>query len=157
MAFSLPAGFLNAVDKVLHITGSGIYTTVAAQTPTLTFKVKLCTVSGCGSGTVITACSWTTAATTASVTNSWYIDNCDIGTITNGATGTVIGKGRADVQIGVTGGVRAPEVDVETNNAASAAIDLTAALFVQVTIAFSTNAAGPNTGKQWLGAVQLMN
>jgi hypothetical protein len=120
MAFTLKPGALNTVNKMLKVEGAGIYTTQSAQTPTLTFKVKLCTVSGCGSGTVITACSWTTAATTASVTNSWYIDYCKIGTISTGATGTVIGKGRADVQIGATGGVRAPEIDVETNNAASA-------------------------------------
>jgi hypothetical protein len=37
--------------------------------------------------------------------------------------------------------VRAPEIDVETNNAASASVDLTAQLFVQVTVTFSTNAA----------------
>jgi hypothetical protein len=93
MAFTLKPGALNTVNKMLKVEGAGIYTTQSAQTPTLTFKVKLCTVSGCGSGTVITACSWTTAATTASVTNSWYIDYCKIGTISTGATGTVIGKG----------------------------------------------------------------
>jgi hypothetical protein len=156
MAFSLAPGALNAIDKLIHVAGSGIYTTLTSA-PTVTLKVKLCTVSGCGSGTVITACSWTTQATTAAVTNSWYIDNCDIGTISAGATGTVIGKGRADVQIGATAGVRAPEIDVETNNAASAAVDLTAALFVQISITFSVNQAGAHTGKEWLGSATVVN
>ena len=51
---SLAAGALNTALAANLVHGSGYFTIAALQIPALTFKAKLCTVSGCGSGTVVT-------------------------------------------------------------------------------------------------------
>jgi hypothetical protein len=142
---ALAAGYLNTSAKQVSWNGSGIFTIGAAQTPTLTWKVKLCTVSGCGSGTVVTLASITTAATVAATNNPWSII-LQSGTATTGATGTLIIHGILALDIGALATV-ADTVYGDTNIAASAGIDLTAALFVDVTVATSAG-SGTNSFTQ---------
>lgn len=133
---SLAAGALNVAGNVLSARASGTWTTVAAQTPTWTFRVKLCTVSNCASGTVITLLSFTSAASTASTTQTWII-NGDIGTQVTGASGTLLAHGFIDMPIGATANtVFAGRHDI--NTAASAAINLASALFLNITAQVST-------------------
>ena len=137
---SIGAGFLNVLRQPFLIRGAGFYTTAAAQTPTLRFRVKLCTVSGCGSGTVVTLFDLTSTASTASQTNdNWHID---IVAVTNatGATGNLKVHGPLSVDLGAAT-TSADTVFVDTNTATSANIDLTAALFIDFTVLMSSSNA----------------
>jgi hypothetical protein len=152
MELALSAGYLNTSGQPFQITGAGVYSTVALQTPTLEFKVKLCTVSGCGSGTVVTLVDITTTATLAAVTNNnWFISFL-AATSTTGASGKLEIHGPAIVDLGATTAT-ADSAFGDTNTAASGAIDLTAALFLDFTLAFSTNTASPNSVTQRLGGI----
>lgn len=147
MELSLSAGYLNSAGRNFDFFGAGVYTTQTAQTPTLTFKIKLCTVSGCGSGTVVTLISITTGATTAASANiSWNVRAVGV-TATAGATGNLEIHGPAQVDLGSALSTAATVYN-DTNTAVSSNIDLTAALFADFTVAFSTNAATANTCTQ---------
>jgi hypothetical protein len=152
MELSLSAGYLNSLNQPFLFDGAGVYSTQTAQTPTITLKIKLCTVSGCGSGTVVTLVSIVSTATIAAVTNN----NWNLAVLgyphTIGATGNLEIHGPLAVDLGALT-TTADSVFVDTNTAASANIDLTAALFVDFTIAFSTNAATANIFTQRSGGV----
>lgn len=137
---TLTAGALNSAGKIVRYHSSGRYTTNAGQTPTLRFRVYLCTVSGCGSGTVVTLMDFTTAATTASTTNSWRLVG-DIGTLATGASGTLETRFWEQVQLGAAGNLT-PETRLDQTNAASSAISLTGVLYVRTTVLMSTADAG---------------
>lgn len=126
---------LNTLALAFKIHGSGLLTIGTAQTPTLTFKVELCTVSGCGSGTVITLASMATAATVAATNNPWNL-NLVGATSATGSTGTVLVHGSLAVDIGAVATL--PEaVYNDGNTAASSTIDLTGALYMDFTVATS--------------------
>lgn len=151
MELPLGAGYLNTAGEPFLFNGAGVYTTAALQTPTLTFKVKLCTVSGCGSGTVVTLVSIVSAATLAGNTaDPWNFSFLGYTAVT-GATGKLEIHGPLAADLGVLPG-SAAAVFNDTNTAASSAIDLTAALFVDFTVATSTANAG-NSITQRAGAV----
>jgi hypothetical protein len=153
---TIPAGALNSVNRHVRIRAAGVYTTQSAQTPTVTIAAKLCTVSGCGSGTVITLATWTSAATTAAATNMPWNYDINLATISTGATGTVEAHGSSNITLTTTAsGTTTTRND--TNTGASSAIDLTAQLFLQTTITFSTNAATANTCTQRMVAANFMN
>lgn len=149
---SLGAGYFNSSKQPFLFDGAGVYTTQTAQTPTITLKIKLCTVSGCGSGTVVTLISIVSTATIAAVTNNnWNLAILGY-TATTGATGNLEIHGPLAVDLGALT-TTADSVFVDTNTAVSGNIDLTAALFVDFTIAFSTNAVTANTFTQRSGGV----
>lgn len=134
---SFSAGYFNTSLQAFLFTGAGVYSTQAAQTPTLTFKIKLCTVSGCGAGTVVTLVNIVTTATIAAVTNNnWFVSTTGI-TATTGAAGNLEIHGPVTVDLGAAI-TTADSVFGDTNTAVSGNIDLTAALFVDFTVAFST-------------------
>jgi hypothetical protein len=142
--FPLPAGYLNTMNKSMRVYAAGLYATAATQTPTLSFRVKLCTVSGCGSGTAIVLLQFgPSGATTASATNAWKVDG-ELSVSTTGTTGTLEAHGLSYIALGPTGTALSPEIRTDTNTAQSSAIDLTSALFLDVTVRMSTN-AGSNT------------
>ena len=142
MELSLSAGYLNSLGRPFDFFGAGVYTTQAGQTPTLELKVKLCTVSGCGSGTVVTLADITTAATTANSPNvSWNLDVLGTNHAT-GATGNLEVHGNLTADLGNLISV-ADTIYTDTNTAVSANIDLTAALFVDWTVKFSTQPGTP--------------
>lgn len=152
MELSLTAGYLNSLGRPFDFFGAGVYTTQTAQTPTLEFKIKLCTVSGCGSGTVVTLVDITSGATTAASSNiSWNLRTLGT-TAATGATGNLELHGDAHLDLGSALST-ASTVYNDTNTAVSSNIDLTAALFVDFTVKFSTNAAGANTCTQREGVV----
>lgn len=133
---SLPAGYLNTANKAFRIEARGIYTT-AGITPTLTHKVKLCTVSGCGSGTVLVLyAAPATGATTSGASNTWIVQGA-LGTISTGGTGTVMLHADACTVLGASGGTACTPT-IDPNTAASSTIDLTAALFLDWMVNAST-------------------
>lgn len=137
---TLAAGSLNATGRKFEYISVGRYTTNAGQTPTLRYRLYLCTVSGCGSGTVLTLADFTTAATTASTTNSWRLETW-VGTAATGATGTVESRHALYVQLGAAGNL-SPESRQDQNNAVSATIDMTGQLFLRLTVLMSSADAG---------------
>lgn len=136
---SLAAGILNTSGAPFLFHGSGVFTIGLAQTPALTFKAKLCTISGCGSGTVVTLASIATGATVAATNNTWNINLKAINTAT-GATGTLLVHGPLAIDIGALTTV-ADTVYNDVNTASSATIDLTASLFVDFTVSTSAGSA----------------
>lgn len=141
MELSLTAGYLNTSLQNFAIGAAGVYTTALAQTPTMTFKAKLCTVSGCGSGTVVTLVSIATTATTAAATNNqWNLLLNNVITKTTGASGNLEVHGVLTVDLGANN-LTADAVFADTNTAVSSNIDLTAALFIDFTVATSTGSA----------------
>jgi len=140
---TLPAAYLNRSSAVLDIKASGTWTTGTTQTPTQTFKVKLCTVSGCGSGTVLTLVSWTSAAATASTTQTWLTIST-LGTVTTGSSGTVIAHGFADLPVGASANTAFAGFH-DVNTAASSGIDLTAQLFLNLMWNVSTQSGTKNS------------
>ena len=151
MELSLTAGYLNTLASPFLINAAGIYTTASGQTPTLTFKVKLCTVSGCGSGTVVTLTSIPSLATlSANSNNPWNFSFLSY-TSTTGAMGNVEIHGPLAVDLGALPSSAAAVFNDE-NTAVSSNIDLTAALFIDFTVATSTGNAG-NSITQRAGAI----
>jgi hypothetical protein len=136
---SLAAGYLNSTTQPWIIRGGGYYSS-AATAPTLTFAAKLCTVSGCGSGTVVTIFSVVTGTVGISAVNAGWNVDLMLNTITTGASGTVLAKGFATVDLGTTGAT-ADTVYNDTNTAASSAIALTGALFLDFTVTTSSASA----------------
>lgn len=153
MEVSLGAGLLNTLNAPVTIHGSGIYSTALAQTPTLTFVVKLCTVSGCGSGTVVTLASIVTTNTVASIANNGW--NVNLVTVPNviGASGTLLVHGPLIIDLGALT-TTADSVFNDVNSAASSTINLTAALFVDFFVTTSTGNVG-NSITQQIGGVML--
>lgn len=130
---SLPAGYLNSSAKSLNIFAKIIQSTGTTQTPTVTYKIKLCTVSGCPSGTVLTLATFGPSGAMTASTNETTLIHFAISTTATGATGTVESGGFALINTSSTtalGTGAVPWNDV--NNAVSGSIDLTAALFLDV-------------------------
>jgi hypothetical protein len=136
---TLLSGQLNSVGRHIRYFATGRYTTASGQTPTIRFRAYLCTVSGCGSGTVVTLADFTTAATTAAITNSWSIQG-DIGTVSSGASGTLEAKFWEQVQLGSATDLT-PEVRMAQTNAASSSINLTGVLYLRLTALMSSSNA----------------
>ena len=155
MEVSVSAGYFDTTGVSYDFFGAGTYVTQAAQTPTLTFKIKLCTVSGCGSGTVVPLSSILTTATVASIVNNNWSDTLHCSVTAAGATGNLECHGDLLVDLGALTAT-ADSSFGDTNNAVSSPnIDLTAALFVDYSITFSTNAATANTMTQRLSTVKF--
>lgn len=148
---SLAAGYLNSLNQPFLFNAAGVYTTALAQTPTLTYKLKLCTVSGCGSGAVVTLASIVSGATLAGSTNDGWNFSFMGYTAATGATGNVEIHGPLFADLGALPG-SAASVYNDTNAAVSGNIDLTAALFLDFTVATSSGNAG-NAITQRAGAV----
>ena len=152
---SLPAGFLNVALDTVKIEEGGIYSSTAASSPALTYKVKLCTVSGCGSGTVVTLFNIVTSTlNTTALTNATMnlVGTCI--TSTTGASGNLICHGAPGLTIDTGATLSAPDtLFADTNTAVSSNIDLTAALFLQFTVAQSVVGAS-NSYTQQYGSIR---
>lgn len=150
---SIPAGCFNTLNQPFDINSGGIYSSTAASAPVLTFKIKLCTVSACGSGTVVTLGSWITPALSATaIANATYNLVTTSVTSATGTTGNLVLKG--DLTLDTGAAVSTPDVVVaDSNIAVSANIDLTAALFIDFTVAQSV-AGASNSYTQMLGMVR---
>ena len=151
MELTLTSGILNTVNAPFLVHGSGVFTIAVAQTPNLTFKTKLCTVSGCGSGTVVTLTSITTSATVAATNNPWNL-NVKVATVSSGSSGTLIAHGPLAIDLGALSTV-ADSVFNDTNTAASSAINLTGTLYLDFTVATSSGNSG-NSFTQQIGTLE---
>ena len=141
MAITLTTGALNFVSRTLLIQLAGVYSTPAASTTTLTHKLKLCTVSGCGSGTVITLASWITSALGGvQATNNPYNCILNSSTQTAGASSAFEAHGNLTIDLAALSSA-AESVFADNNTATIGTIDSTAQLFLQHTIAFGTASA----------------
>jgi hypothetical protein len=140
MELPLGTAYLNSATPI-HFFAAGLYSTGTAQTPTLNFKVKLCTVSGCGSGTVVTLYNDTTTATTALVSNEPWNITLNSVTVTQGASGTLEIHGNMVVDLGALA-TTSDTVYADETSTVSGAINLTGALYVDVTVATSTGNTG---------------
>jgi hypothetical protein len=145
MEIPVSAGMFNNLNQSVFVHGNGVFTTAAAQTPTLTFILQLCTGVG-GTGTCVTQATWVTNASTASSTNNnWAIDS-PITTSAIGAAGTLVVGGYVSADLGAT--TLLPDtIQGNVNTGSSAATDLTVAEFVSLKVQMSSANAG-NSVKQ---------
>jgi hypothetical protein len=148
-AFTIPANTLNIVGRTLRVSTAGTYTTPAANASAITYTVKLCTVSGCGSGTVVTVITFTSSAQAGSQTTDPWNSIAMITTQTAGASSVFESHGNFTIDL--TGVGVASSVFPDSNSAVSSAIDTTGQLFLQTTCAFSV-ASASNTcvGRQMI-------
>lgn len=133
MNLSVPAGALNRIGRTVKIFGAGVYTTQAAETPTITITVSL---------GALTLATWVSSATTASATDIPFNFNLDLTTVTVGAAATMESHGNMIFNLGTTAGVDS-EIYPDTNTAVLSSVDLTGALTLQVTVTFSTQPSTP--------------
>jgi len=141
MAFTLPANCLNTVGRTLRIFVAGVYSTAATSTAQMTLKVKICSVSGCGSGNVASVISIQSAALgTLTITNNAWNGTFYVTT----QTASTAGAWEAHGAFGIDEGALATAADSFFNDSNTAtvtgspsAIDTTAQNFLQITFAFS--------------------
>jgi hypothetical protein len=139
MACTIPAGTLNSVGKTLRIWAAGVYSTEVANASTIRLKAKLCTVSGCGSGTVITPLDLTSGANAGGQTNNGWNLTPMVSTQTAGASSAYESHGNLAVDL--TGVAAADSVYTDANVATVGTIDSTVQLFLQITGTFSVAGA----------------
>ena len=155
MACSLKANTLNNTLRSFRVWDGSLYTTPAASVATINTKVKLCTVSGCGSGTVLTLYTVTSSANPGTVTNN-SVNNTVLCTVqTAGATASFECHGNMVIDLGASPGL-ADSTFSDNNTATIGTIDTTAALFIQVTRAFSV-ASGSNSTSERQLIVEILN
>ncbi len=160
MACTIPAGTINRVGRSLRILTSTIYSTPAASTTAMTIKVKICSVSGCGSGNVLTAATITSSALgTIQVTNNAIQLPLYLTVQTAGAALAVEAHGCMNIDL-VTSISGADTVFCDNNTTTQtgtpSAIDSTAQNFLQVTGAF-TVASASNSWSQRQMVAETIN
>ena len=148
----LSAGYLNTVNAAFGIHGSGVFGIAAGQNPVLTYTVKLCTVSGCGSGTVVTLAAFNTgtATGTTGANNPWNI-NLNAAVVSTGSAGTLVVHGSENIDIGPLS-ISGTTTYNDGNTSATLPIDLSSRLYLDFTVASSLTAPG-NTFVQQLAEV----
>jgi hypothetical protein len=138
---TIPANASGVAGKKIKIHASGVYTDAAASV--LNAEIMLCTVSGCGSGTVVApaGCAVTTTNQANVLTNGqWSIDCYLTTTATVGASGTYMAKGLVGANLGATTGA-VQSFFQDTAVAVSAAVDQTVPEFINVAFKFTTSNA----------------
>lgn len=138
----IPANLANIATRKIIIHASGTY--VAAAASLLNSEVMLCTVSGCGSGTVVAPAGCAVVSTNqANVLSNgqWSVDCTLTTTSTVGASGTFMAKSLACFQLGAATSA-AQSCFADTVTAVSAAVDETVQEFVNIAFKFTTGNAG---------------
>lgn len=126
LSYAFGAGALNVLGRTLLVRGSLIYSTTSANVATITIAVKLGSVT---IATITTAATNTTASTNLPVQFEFYLTVAAVG-----ASGTLVGIGRVDANIG-TAAAAAVASYLATTTAASSAVNLLTAETLTVTIA----------------------
>lgn len=144
---AVTAGFFNTANGTFGLDTAGYFTTPTGQTPTVTIAHKLCTVSGCGSGTAITLDSYTSGAASVSSTDAPWRSTTTLGTSIAGANGQLEVHGNLSIGLGTTAAVAASTYG-DGNTALASAINLSSSLFLDTFVTFSTNGATSNTAVQ---------
>ena len=132
---SVAANLLSA-GKTVKLEVRGIYSAAAANT--LILFADLCTISGCGSGTVVNLAT-TSAVTPGLVTSQGWVLDENTNVFTSGASGTADTQGYGAFQTAALVITFDP-----TPNTATATIDTTVTQFLSVAAQWSTN-SGTNT------------
>lgn len=138
---AIQQGEFNVLNRKFRIRGRGRYTTAAASL--LNTDIALCTVLGCGSGTVFSPAGCVVTSTNQAnvLANGQFKYECEFTVSAIGATGTVMAKATSSFQLGTaTSGAMSEFQDTAT--AVSATFDLTLAYFVQPRFKFTTSNAG---------------
>jgi hypothetical protein len=156
MAFTIPANTLNIVGRTVKLWGAGVYSTAASSTAALTWKVKLCTVSGCGSGTVVTLATWTTSAlpTVTAASFPWNI-SLNSSTQTASTSSAYEAHGNLVIDIGTTLGTT-DSTYADENSATAGTIDSTGTIYLQVTVAASAGSTS-NSFMQRQMTLEVLN
>ena len=131
----LGAGVSNVAGATFHYTSGGDYTTGASGNGTMTFKLKACTVAGCGSGTVVTLATFGPTAAQAINTSAspWMIDiYCAVSA--TGASGSYRCYGNLTTQLTAT---TTAAGNTYTAMTTGATVDSTVAENLQLTVADS--------------------
>lgn len=138
---TIQQGELNVLNRHFRIRGRGRYTTAAASL--LNTDIALCTVSGCGSGTVFSPAGCVVTSTNQAnvLANGQFRFECEFTVSATGATGTVMAKASSSFQLGAATTAALSEFQ-DTATAVSATFDLTLAYFVQPRFKFTTSNAG---------------
>jgi|SRR5882672_9218146 len=139
---SIPANLANVNPRKITCHGDGVYTNAAASV--LNVDIQVCTVSGCGSGTVVSpaGCAVTTTNQANNLTNGqWSIDCTLTTTSTLGSAGTFMAKSTVSANLAAT--TAGPySVFPDTAVAVSAAVDETVQEFLNPAFKFTTSNAG---------------
>ena len=89
-----------SLNKTLRIRLKGVYSTAASSTATINLKAKFCSVSGCGSGVVITPVSITSAALgSIQATNNPFLFDANITMQTSGSSASYEGSGQLAIDL----------------------------------------------------------
>jgi hypothetical protein len=132
----IPAGVLNGAGHRIALVLRGVYG-VNGATDTIVLRVKLCTISGCGSGTVAVLAA--TAAVTpgaATATQGWQAQ-VDANVYSGGATAALDAQGFA--QFALTSTTASPAITMP--NTATVAVDTTVIEYIAVSAQFNNNSA----------------
>ena len=127
-SFALGAQMLNKLNRTVEINGSLIYSTTSTNVATLTIAVKLGSVTLC---TITTSASNTAASTSLPVQFSFTLQ-----TTLTGTSGTIEAHGFINANLGTAAAGAATQF-LDTNTAASSAVNLNIAETLTVTIAAS--------------------
>jgi hypothetical protein len=122
---------------------------------TITQKLKLCTVSGCGSGTVVTLATYGSSANPGSVTNNQVNSLTFVTTQGAGASSVQESHGNMVIDLGASPTI-ADSTFADTNTATTGAIDSTVQLFLQVTGTFGVASASNSMTQRQL-VVEVLN
>lgn len=136
MSCTISAGLLNSSGKMLDIWAGFVYSTPVASVATINLKAKLCTVSGCGSGTVINLASITSSANAGNVTNNSINLHLKSTTQTTGASAAFESHGNMVIDLGASPGL-ADSTFSDSNSSTVGTINATGTLFLQFTGAFN--------------------
>ena len=153
---TLAAGAINTANKVLKIHMEGIYTNTVAST--IQAEVAFCTVSGCGSGTVVepAGCNVTSENQANTLTNGGFTMDCTLVTSTTGNAGTLIASGTFCPDLG-TAVAKPLSCYKDASVAATAPIDLTVQEFLQPRIKFATNTNTNDTATVQTFTAEIIN
>jgi hypothetical protein len=133
MSFAVPAGLLNVAGKTLRVYGAGVLS--VNTTATVTIAVKL---GG------VTLATWTSASITgaAGTANSPWNFEVVAATVATGTSGTLECHGILNLKPTTGAGTATAYIDIGTGP--SAAVSLTTAQTLQITVTFSANGTGGN-------------
>lgn len=147
-ACTMPAGRLTIAGRTLTVEGAIVFTTPAAATPTVTIKVKQCSVSGCATGTSNVLATWVSGAVSASTTNAQI--NYKVTAITAQTASAPLFEAHGNMAINPgTTTATALTTYADTNSATLGTnVLMTAQTFIQTTITFSTNQASADAATQ---------
>ena len=150
---TIPAGALNYVGKRLWVHGSGVFTN-AATSPLLTVAVSFCTVSGCGSGTVVTPTGLTFVSTADGQTTTnaqfWFDGTFTITSLDTGSGGNGNAKGMGCINLGSATTVAVSCFADTATSTNGTAISLTSVEYIEPEFKFSvSNSSNAATLLEW--------